>query len=127
MSGRGTRFGLIAAAALLTAPVALVWPTSPGAQTVTPTATPTPTPTPPPEEPTPTPVEPTATPTPPPEEPTPTPTTAPSPTTAPTATPVDIPVVPGMGGGPGGSVPWLVVLAFLALGGLLYWARRAPD
>ncbi len=94
-------------------PTVVVTPTPTVVPTATPTAVPTATPT----------AAPTATPT---AAPTATPTGTVTPTTAVTATPVDVPVVPGIGG-PGGSVPWLLLVALAALGGLLFWARRKPD
>lgn len=102
-----------------------VWAQSGPSPTLSPTATPVPT-----AVPTATPV-PTAVPTSTPvptgvPSATPVPTATPSVTTTPTATPVNIPIVPGAGG-PGGSVPWLLVVAMMALALLLVWARRARD
>ena len=96
-------------------------PPSPTAAPPTPTAVP---PTPTAAPPTPTAVLPTPTTIPP--TPTVGPTPTPGATTTPTATPVNIPIVPGAGG-PGGAVPWLLVMALMALALLLVWARRAQD
>jgi MYXO-CTERM domain-containing protein len=56
---------------------------------------------------------------------TPTPEVTVTDTVTPTSTPVDVPVLPGAGG-PGGTLPFTLIAALLALAGLLLWARRSP-